>query len=323
MYTVSDFSQTPAQEKLLPLQGKFAYPASGNVDEVNDIIEKVLFALNVYEDAPKYVFNRSLYPDSDGKTLKLARFVVRPASSHKLEINELKRHIVINAGPDFFDRLISEMAHYFDVYNYYYKLQTNLDALNKVVAEVIEQEGLDFDIKFTAGTDLVSATDKTAVVGLSDAVIQNIKDLPLFDTLMESRIEGYKQKIADTLKSINRAYEIVKVKTAFTKDLGIYSRKGTVKLIRTFVNRSAENVRTGVGFIETDTTFAVVEKTAVTEEEAKALNPEEVLIEDNINITKKEKEAGQTKIVTRFLISPFNKEDGEPVELKVTDLVAV
>lgn len=321
MYTNTEFSLTPAQEKLLSLRGQFAYPQSGNTDEVNDIIEKVLFALNIYEDIPKYVFNRSLYPESDGETLKSARFVVRPSASHKLEINELKRTIVINAGEDFFDKLIEELAHFFDVYGYYAKLQENLNGLNGVLAEVIAEEGFNFDIRFTAGKGLITATDSTAVVGLADEVIQNIGSLPLFDGLMETRVEGYKQKIVDTLKEINKAYEILKVKTSFTKDLGIYSRKNTSKLIRSFVNRNAEHVRVGVGYIETEAAFAVVEKVAVTEEEAAEIGVEGTLVADNTDITKKEREAGKTKIVTRFLITPFDKEHGTPAELTLAELV--
>lgn len=321
MFANTEFSLTPAQEALLPLRGQYAYPTSGNIDEVNDIIEKVLFALNVYEDIPKYVLNRSLYSEEDQVTLSSARFVVRPSASHKLEINKLKRTFVINAGEDFFDRLIEELAHYFDIYGYHVKLQENLQELNTVVAEIIAEEGFNFDIKFTAGQGLIDATDSTAVVGLSDEVIQNIGSLPLFDGLMETRVEGYKQKIVDTLKEINKAYEIVKVKTPFTKDLGIYSRKNTSKLIRSFVNRNAEHVRIGVGYIETETTFAVVEKVAVTEAELAELNVEGAIVENNENITKKEKEAGQTKIVTRFLITPFDKEDGTPAEVTLAELV--
>lgn len=321
MFTNTEFSLTPAQEALLPLRGKFTYPTSGNIDEVNDTIEKVLFALNVYEDIPKYVFNRSLYPEADGVTLKSARFVLRPSASYKLDINDLKRTIVINAGEDFFDKLIEELSHYFDIYGYYAKLQTNLNELNGVLAEVIAEEGLNYDIKFTAGQGLIDATDTTAVVGLADATIQNIGNLPLFDGLMETRVEGYKQGIVDTLKEINKAYEILKVKTSFTKDLGIYSRKNTSKLIRSFVNRNAEHVRVGVGYVETETAFAVVEKVAVTEAELAEINVEGAVVSDNEGITKKELEAGKTKIVTRFLITPFDKVDGTPAELTLAELV--
>lgn len=321
MFKNTEFSATPAQEVLLPLRGTIAFPESGSVDEVNNLIEKVLFSLNIYEDIPKYVFNRSLYPAEDGVTLKSARFVVRPSTSHKLGANDLKRTISINAGADFFDKLIEELAHYFDLYNYHAKMQVNLDALNDVVAEVIAEEELGIQIQFTAGRGLIDATDVTALVGLSDTVIQNLADLPLFDGLMDTRTDFYKQKIADTLKEVNRAYEIVKIKSAFTKDLDFYSRKNTSKLIRQFVKRNAEHVRVGVGYIESATTFAVVEKTAVTEAELAELVLDGAVVTDNIGGTKKEQEAGKTKVVTRFLISPFDKEDGTPVDVTLEDLV--
>lgn len=321
MFTVSDFSKTPAQEQLLTLRGDFKYPATGNIDEVNTIIDNVIDVVNGYSEAPKYVINRSLYPEEDGVTLKSARFVVRPSSSHKLEINELKSTFVITADANFFNRLIEELAHYFDVYAYFSKLQHNLDRLNEVFAEVLAEEESELDIKFTAGRGLVYATDTEAVVGLTDEVIQNLGSLPLFDTVMEMRVDGYKQRIRDLVKEIGRAYEIVKIKSDVTKDLDIYTRRKTIKLIRSFVNRNAQHVRVGVGYIETEKEFAVIEKTAVTPEELAELDTTGLVVEDNINITKRETEEGKTKIITRYLITPFDKEDGEPLDVELKELV--
>lgn len=321
MFKKHEFAQTLAQEVLLPLKGQFAFPESGNVDEVNDVLEKVLFSLNRFTDIPKYVFNRALYPQEDGVTLSSARFVVRPAASNKLEVNELKRTIVINAGENFFDKLIEELSAYFDLYAYYAKLQANVDELNEVVANVIAEREMDLDIKFTVGRGLVDATDKTAVVGLGANVIEDLASLPLFDGIMESRVEGYTNKIADTLSQVTRAYEIVKIKSTFTKDLAIYSRKNLSKIIRGFVKRSSEHVRVGVGYIETETLFAVVEKVAVTEAELAELDITNAIVSDNVDISKREQEDGKTKIVTRYLISPFEKEDGEPAEVELTELV--
>lgn len=321
MFRKQEFADTSAQEVLLPLKGEFTFPASGNVDEVNDVLEKVLFSLKRYTDIPKYVFNRALYPKEDGVTLSSARFVVRPAASNKLEVAELKRTIVINAGENFFDKLIEELSAYFDLYNYYAKLQANVDELNAVVSNVIVENGLDLDIKFTVGRGLVDATDKTAVVGLSSDVIEDLSNLPLFDGIMESHVEGYTAKIADTLSQVTRAYEIVKIKSTFTKDLAIYSRKNLSKIIRNFVKRSSEHVRVGIGYIETETVFAVVEKVAVTEAELAELDITNAIVMDNVDISKREQEDGKTKIVTRYLISPFEKEDGEPAEVELTDLV--
>lgn len=323
MFKKETFGSTEAQTKLATLYGQFKFPESGKVQEVNDILEKVIFALQIHGTAPKYVLTRALYDNGDGVTLKSARFVVRPAVRDELEVAELKKQFTINAGEDFFDKFIFEMAHWFDVYQYHKQLQVNVDELNAVVAEIIEENEIPFTVKFSLGDGLLDASDKHAVIGLSAETIASLSELALFDENMESRRNGYKARILETLKEVTKPYELVKVKSTVTKDLGIYSRRSLNKLMRQFVNRKIEFVRVGTGYLETDTVFAVIDKVAVTEEELAQMDTTNALVIDNVEASSKEKEAGKTKIVVSYRVSPFNKEDGTLVNIPLEEVAAV
>lgn len=321
MYQKDSFVVTEARTKLAQLHGKHAFPETGNINEVNDILEKVLFDLQLHGAAPKYVITRALYDNGDGVTLQSARFVVRPAVSHELQVDELKKTFVINADENFFDVFVDEMAEFFDTYQYFAQLQANVNALNGVVAEVVEENEIPFSVVFSFGEGLLDASDNHVVVGLSAEVIEGLAGLPLFDEVVESRVEGYREAIAETLKEITRPFEIVKVKSQVTKDLGIYSRRALNKLMRQFVNRKVKFVRTGIGYVETDEIFAIVEKVAVTDEELAEIDTTNAEVVDNDKVSSKEKAAGKNKVVVTYRVSPFNKETGVPENVALIDVI--
>lgn len=321
MFQKEAFGSTSAQEKLATLQGDFVFPESESISEVNDILEKVRFSLQIHGEAPKYVLTRSMYDNGDGETLQSARFVVRPAVSHVLKHEDLKKTFTINAGADFFDKFIQEMAVWFDVYQYNAQLQVNTDALNEVVSAIIIENEIPFTVEFANGEGLIDATDTHAVIGISPAVIEGLSELPLFDENMESRREGYKARILETLKEVTKPYEIVKVKSNVTRDLGIYSRRALNKLVRQFVSRNADFVRVGVGYVDKENYFAVVEKVAVTEEELANLDVTNAVVLDNADASAKEKEAGKTKIVVTYRISPFLKENGIATDVALSEVI--
>lgn len=171
------------------------------------------------------------------------------------------------------------------------------------------------------GNGLLDASDKHAIVGLSAEVIEGLSTLPLFDEEIESRVEGYKVRIAETLKECNKPYDIVKVKSNVTKDLDIYSRRALNKLMRQFVKRNADFVRVGVGYVETEEFFSIVEKVAVTEEELSHIDTTDALVIDNVGLSKKEKEEGKTKVVVTYKVAPFLKESGVPTEVALSEVV--
>jgi hypothetical protein len=322
MFKPENFGGKEAQVKLATLLGVTAFPAGGNIEEVNDLLEKVKFNLQLHSAAPQYVLTRALYPTEEGGSeLKNARFTLRPAVSHELFVDPLNKHFTINAGEDFFDKFISEMAEWFDLYQYAKQLQVNVTALNAVVAEVVAENEIPFTVQFSLGDDLIDASESHVVVGITEAIAKEIGALPLFDVDMESRVRGYKAKIVETLQQCTKPYDIVKVKSLFTKDLGIYSRRSVNKLMRNFVNRKIEFVRVGTGYVETEQYFAVIDKKAVSEDELANLDTSNAIVVDNEKASSKEKEAGKTKIVVSFRIAPFTKEEGTPADVKLAEVI--
>lgn len=321
MYQKESFNVVGAQEKLEALKGTFAFPKSGDVTEVNNELEKVIFALKIYGAAPKHVLTRALYTDNEPNVLTSAKFVVRPSVHHELAVADLKKSFTINAGEDFFDKFIAEMILWFDTYQYHKQLQENVDVLNGVVSELINENELPFSVQFSLGEGLLDASDNHAIVGLDATVIEALAELPLFDERMESRVAGYKARILETLKEVTKPYEIVKVKSNVTKDLGIYSRKALNKLMRKFVSRKIEHTRVGTGYVDTDQYFAIIDKVAVTEAALAEMDTTDAVVTDNTGASSKEKEAGKTKIVATYRVAPFSKETGESTDVKLEQVI--
>lgn len=325
-----EFGATKAQEKLATLYGQFEYPESGQSDVVNDTIEKVRDKLYIHGTAPDYVLTRAIYDNEEG-VLEKVKFTVRPAVKNVLEIATLKHEFTLFGGEDFFDKFIKEMAEWFDTYEYHAQLQENIDELNNVVTLVIEENEIPNVVKFTLGDGIEYAEDNYALVGLSAEVVEGLSLLGLFDQNLENRREHYKAIIHDTLVELDKAYQIVKAKTGFTKDLQIYTRRSLTRELRRSVNRKIDFVRVGVGYIESKGSkedeesgyFAVLVKEAVTEERLAEFDQDKIVVTDNADASSKEQQAGQTKIVTYFLISPFDKGTGAPVELSLDEALSV
>jgi hypothetical protein len=317
MFKKTSFSSTDAQETLASLEGKYVLEAGTDVKTANDILEKVIFALNIYADAPKYVLTRAMYPETG--TFEEARFVVRPAAKSALEVSEMKKVLAIPADEKFFDKFIKEMAIWFDEYAYFAKLDENVKELNAKVAEITEGEDIPFGVKFTVGSDIVEVSDTDITIGLTVDTVLNLASVPLFDENFPERAVKYGEGVVETLKSCVRPWDLLKTKSTFTKDLNLGSRRSIVKLMRKVVNRNLAFVRVGTGYVDTDNYFAIVEKVAITPEEA--VDFEGAKITENDKISKVEAKAGKTQIATYFKVSPIT-EKGEPVEVGLDDVLA-
>ncbi len=313
------FYTREASAKLQELKGRFQYPVSGVVTEVNDILEQVIFALHSYTKAPKFVITRALYDDGNG-VLRSARFVVRLSVREQHKVGGVKKVLSLTAGAAFFDTFIQEMADWFDLYEHNLALAHNVSELNKIVAGVVTDRNNSFQLEFAVGEGLVDLSDNHVVVGLSENTVMKLGQLPLSDTNADYKRMPYKEKIADLLVQCLKPFDIVKVKTQVTKDLDIYSRKGRSKIIRATVNRSIDHTRVGVGYFDFNNIFAVVEKTAVTPEEAATFGADVVVIE-NAGASAVEKRNLKTKIAVRFKVSPFNKDTGMSESISLVDIL--
>lgn len=313
MFRREDFGKCEAQDKLAELKGKYTLGGGLSSKEVQEQIDKVMFATKIYTDAPAYILSKTLYDDEDGVFVS-ARFKIRPSAKSALFINDVKKTFVINACENFFDKLIDEVGVWFDTYTEYAKLDYNLSVLNAEVEEIRAKNELPTQVKFTLGSGIMDIDTNSVVVGISEDVIKKIPTLSVFDSIIEVKKENYKNTIADTLIECAKPYDIVKIKNPFTKDLELYSRRGIAKLLREIVNRNLSYVRTGVGYYEDDTIFAVVEKEAIKEGTEVG---EDVVVLDNTTISNAEAKKGLTKLAVRYKVKPFVKETGELVDLDI------
>ena len=316
MFAKKEFGKCDAQEKLAVLKGKYTLEEGAKIEEVQNTIEEVMFATKIYTDAPLYVLSKALYDDNGVFTS--ARFILRPSAKAELFVSDVKKTFVITACENFYDKLIQEVAVWFDTYNEYEKLNENVEELNKEVADICEEREIEMQVKFTLGDGIVDITPNSVVLGISDDVIRGIGELSLFNSIIEAKKENYRNAIAEAIELCSQPYDIVKVKNVFTRDLGIYTRRNIHKLIRDVVNRNLEHVRIGVGYYDKDGVFAVVEKVAIKEGTEVAEN---VIVVENTNMSTAEAKKGLTHIAVSYKVLPFNKETGEPVEIDLNTLV--
>ena len=314
-----------SNEASVALQGyadRFEYPQSGDIDEINDKIENLLYGLKAFEGLPSPVLTRSLYPtEENGNVLDYASFVIRPRVADKVDCAPDNARFTVHGGEDFFHKFVKELGEWFDDHAYYVRVQQNLDELNAVVQDIVEEEELGYTLKFALGDGIIDATDDSVVVGLSHQVVNELADLPLFDEAFETRREKYRSRLVDVMKEVVRPYDIVHVNSPVTKALGIYSRKTTHKMLRGFVSRKVEQIRVGTGYYETDSVFAIVTKEAVTEERASELKEQGVHIIDNEKPSSVEKARDLVKVAVRYKVSPFQKKDGVREEVALAEIV--
>lgn len=309
MFNKDQFVSDEVRNKLSPLLGTFKYQEK--VEDVNNIIEKVLVSIGVYGSAPKFFLKRSLYDSGDG-VLKYASFVLSVSKKFKLEIKDIKTSFSIVAGESFFDVFISEFINFFEDYAYYSKLQENLDELNNEFKDLVSSNSLPFSITFALGNGILDISDTHIVVGLYESVIESLSEFALFDAL-KPRAEAYKSRMLESLYTVGTPVNLLCLKAQFVKDLDFFSRKMKHKLVRKSVRRKSVDQRVGLGYVDTDTWFATVEKIASTPKEVESFTGKEFVVIDNVKPTKPEQESGKTKIIVSFKLSPFDKVSGEPV----------
>lgn len=321
MYNKREFNVTHAVDTLAPLVGNFPYVEGSTTEEVNNTLEQVIFALNINADSAQPIITRALYDENNDGVLTKAKFTFKPSSRDALAVNGVHAELLLPAGENFYSRFIEHYAAWQDKYEYFRRLQVNVDALNEVVRDIVAEQGLPFDLEFAVGPELIDATDSAAIVGLSEETVRTLSTLALFDGSWAERQAAYRERFVELLTSVTRPFEIVKQKTQITADLGIYSRRGLHKLIRAFVSRKLEFTRIGEGYVDTDSYFAVVQKVAATPEEIEAYEEGTFVVLENDNANVREKEAGKTKILVSYRVAPFDKETGEPVDVALEDIL--
>lgn len=286
---------------------KYSELSESSIEEINKAIDKILLEIESYEYCPKLILTRAMYAEeTDSGIFVKGKFVLRPSIKYSLNNNDMRYCFTLINDVDFFKNFINHILEWVYSYRFFACLDENLKKLNTSVYKILTTCEYPYNIEFTLGEGIVDISDNSIMLGLSEDCIENISSLDLFTSDLYWR-DKYVEKFVTALKECSRPYDIVKIKSDITMELGVYNRKSISKLLRKIVSRKIDFVRVGVGYAEDVDTFALIERKAILPEEVEKYNLKEVMISDNINATVVEKKQGLTKIVTLYKLMPFDK----------------
>lgn len=306
------------KDKLKYILDKYIGMNSENMDEVNNILDRVILDFDTSDICPDIILTRALYIDEDTGKFQRGKFVIRPTVKYNLSIKDIKYSFVIINSSDFFKDFIENVINWVVDYNLYLELEKNLKKLNLCVFDILKEIDFPYVISFSLGEGITDISDDSITIGLDPETIFNIPRLGFFieDEFWRNK---YIKNFVNILKDCNRPYDIVKIKSDFTKELNIYSRKSINKLLRKFVSRKIDFVRVGVGYAENDNSFALIERVALTPEEVEELDIDNIILMDNEKPTTIEKKKGLTKIVTRYKLTPFEKKTNVMLDIPLKE----
>ena len=291
---------------------------SDNIEDVNNILDRVILDFDTSDICPDIILTRALYIDEDTGNFQRGKFVIRPTVKYNLAIKDVKFSFTIINSPNFFKEFIEHIIDWVVDYTIYLELEKNLKQLNTCVFEILKDIDFPYMLYFSLGEGITDISDDSVTLGLDIETIFNIPRLGFFIEDEYWRLK-YIKNFVNILKDCNRPYDIVKIKSDFTKELNIYSRKSINKLLRKFVSRKIDFVRVGVGYAENENSFALIERIAMTPEEVYSLDIDEIILMDNDKPTTIEKKKGLTKIVTRYKLTPFEKKTNVMLDIPLKE----
>lgn len=325
MFKKSEFNVALAErhEHMDSYRGRTWNPA---LEDVEKQLEELSFIFDICVKAPKIVLTKSIYPDASGNVEKV-KFILKPSKKATLYLDELKREFTLVAGENFYEELMDIVVQWFDTYDDFVKMYSNLEELNAEFENVIKANDIGYSVSFVFAFKclIMDVSDNSIVFGLNEETIQNLNDMPLFSAPLEATKDDYREKIAELLLTCPRPIDIIKAKTLVTRNLGIWSRKDVKTELRQLVNRKIEFVTEGLGYKEDADTFAIIEKVGLTKDQftaAKAEEGSEAYAYEEVTDYEKRQEAamkrGKDAIYgyrIGFRVSPFNLTTLEPAEM--------
>lgn len=293
------------------------------VEETNRILDLLLLEIESNEYSPQFILTRALYSNMDKPEIfESGKFVIRPSIKFLLNEVDMKHTFVLVNSVDFINRFIYSVLDWIVDYNYNIYLEDNLSRLNSYIQEIQDSTDCNWNLKFGIGDGILDISDNHIIIGLSDFSVSNLEKLGLFSSDEYWR-QLYIDKFKTLLKECNRPYDIVKIKSDITNDLGIYNRKSVNKLLRKFVKRKSDCVRVGIGYMENEDSFAVVEKKAISSKDLENIDLDEVIVEDNKNATVSELKSGLDKIVISYKLMPFEKKTNAYLDIPLKEYVDI
>lgn len=319
MFKREDFDVSFVGEGIHELIGDVGVLENKNdLDEVSKKIDSLADTLKRVTWLPRFSLTKTFYIDEETGNIDKAVFLIRPTKDENFGLDLRKRFTLI-VDEDFYKNFLNELIEWFETYEFNYRLMENVKELNNIVASIVEENNIKFKFEFTVGEGVYELTDTSIVVGIPVDVVMNFDSLPLFDENFESRREGYKNLLTDLLLSCVRPYDLVRTPNRVTKDLGIFTLKSMHRLLRQIVTRRIDVVRVGVGYYDDGENFAVISKVPVPDN-YKEIGEDELIIE-NSNPSAKESEEGLGKLLVKYVVKPFNKKTGDPVDISLSEAI--
>lgn len=270
-----------------------------DIETLNDIISRIIIHIKTIEGIPKFVITQSIYGDNQN-SISMVRITIRPSKGYVLTSKDLKSISVFIDMNTFCEDFITFVIEWLEKYIYYAKLELNIAKLNNYIEGIVNKYDLNLQFKFTLGNLIEDIDIDSITIGLREDKVEEIDKWVDFNNDIS---------IAEVLMECTEVYDIFKIKSEFTFNLDIFSSKSLQKLIRGCVKKDIRNVRVGIGYVETEDKFGVIEKVAVSDKDIEYYknNKKFYIIEDNLRATKREIEKDKNKIISFYRVIPFNK----------------
>lgn len=291
-----------------------------DIDDINKNLNLILLDFWSIEEIPKFIVSRALYPMKNTNNMEKGKFIIRPSIDFKLNIDGIKDSFILFNNSSFYKEFIENIIAWILKYQTFLVYQYNLNRLNTEFKSILAESKCTFNIVFTIGEGVIDITDTEIILGVSKDFIEHLDNINLFST-NSYWASKYREKCVLTLKSCIRPYELLKIKSDFTEDFNIYTRKNIIKLLRKVVKRRIENVRIGEGYYESEHLFTLIEKRAVSANEIEDYDLDNVIVLDNVKPNMVEKKLNQTKIIVLYKLSPLEKKTGVLIEKPLKELL--
>lgn len=291
-----------------------------DIDDINKNLNLILLDFWSIEEIPKFIVSRALYPMKNTNNMEKGKFIIRPSIDFKLNIDGIKDSFILFNNSSFYKEFIENIIAWILKYQTFLVYQYNLNRLNTEFKSILAESKCTFNIVFTIGEGVIDITDTEIILGVSKDFIEHLDNINLFST-NSYWASKYREKCVLTLKSCIRPYELLKIKSDFTEDFNIYTRKNIIKLLRKVVKRRIENVRIGEGYYESENLFTLIEKRAVSANEIEDYDLDNVIVLDNVKPNMVEKKLNQTKIIVLYKLSPLEKKTGVLIEKPLKELL--
>lgn len=319
IHLVREFYNNQAQQNKAGLKTKYTWHEGATVSEVSENLAQLEYIINI-GNVPKTIVTRSWYK-GENETFASVTYTLKPSSKASCTDPCLRKTFKVDAGPNMYIDFVNEYLSWVDRYNDVAKMYENLATLQEVVDEIVAENNIPFSVKFVLGTGIEDITDDSITLGIKEGIVTTLAQLPLYNTVVKGPAENYKKLIAETLKACAKPIDVVKQNTTVMKNLGVFSRKSAVKLIRKNVTRNIAFTRVGTGYYDCDEYFTVIDKKLLTDAEAANL-PEGTYVIDNNGASAAEKKAGKTKVAITYRVSPFN-ENGETKDIDIKSIPGI